>query len=122
MRWGFQFSILVLAEDEESEDTEHIVRFETCGQLIAQIGKIKVFDGDLFTFEGGKYFYFVRIEDFHQAVCYHLGKRYYDDITKEQMRWGHFYRIKELGWEDRFKKIGNIHDNPHLIGKEGHDE
>lgn len=90
---------------------------ETVGQLTDTIGEIKVFEGDIFGFKDSTHVYFVRIEDSFQAVCYHT--RYFTDLeNKEHMRWGHFYRIKELGFEDRFYLIGNVYDNPELIRKE----
>lgn len=91
---------------------------DSVGQLIYRINNINVFDGDIFGFKGSDYTYFIRVEDCFQAMCYHCNPRYYDEFLEQQMRWGHFYRIKELGYEDRFYLIGNIHDNPELLRKE----
>lgn len=115
-QFGFNHMIQVVDIDNVCYEC-YQVRPETIGQLIDRIGETKVFDGDIFRFEGAqnKFGYIVQVEESFQAICYHTNLF---DFEQKHYRWGHFYRIKELGWEKEFILMGNVHDNPELIGKE----
>ena len=104
--------IVVFEEDYFATEFWYKVVPETVGQLWVQIGKLKLFEGDVFEFPNHDVRFVVKYnENRHQFCIAHP-----DEFTS---KYCNPWQCPDESWIEEFMKdavlIGNIHDNPELL-------
>lgn len=99
LRWGSKFSILVMANDEESDDIKQEVYHPTVGQFTGlkdKNGK-EIYEGDILKSLS------------HVFVCEWMGAGWkFNSITRKNATWS-------TSSCNSMRIIGNIHENPELL-------